>query len=107
MKKEQIITLIDDMMVECGQNLDNNNDYDTISYFGNKLKQEIRLRNRGVMENYILVQIKEIDYVNIIFEEDFIDGNEFKTQNMIIAVLNTLGFKEPKVILCGREFRGE
>ena len=39
MKKEQIITLIDDMMVECGQNLDNNNDYDTISYFGNKLKQ--------------------------------------------------------------------
>ena len=37
---------------------------------------------------YIVVRIK--DYVRIIFKDEFIDGNEFRTQNEIIEVLKLL-----------------
>lgn len=37
---------------------------------------------------YIVVRIK--DYVRVIFEDEFIDDNEFRTQNEIIEVLKLL-----------------
>ena len=37
---------------------------------------------------YIVVRIK--DYVRVIFEDEFIDDNEFRTQNEIIDVLKLL-----------------
>lgn len=106
MKKERIIEIIDDLMVECGNNLDNNNDYDTISYFGNKIKQEIRLEPSKVLESYIVVTIKEIGMTRVLFEEDYIEGNQFKTQNRIISVLKILGFEDFSVDLFNRELKG-
>lgn len=37
---------------------------------------------------YIVVRIK--DYVRVIFKDEFIDSNEFRTQNEIIEVLKLL-----------------
>ena len=107
MKKERIIEIIDDLMVECGNNLDNNNDYDTISYFGNKIKQEIRLEPNKVLESYIVVTYKEIGMTRVLFEEDYIEGNQFKTQNRIISVLKILGFEDFSVELFNRELKGD
>ena len=40
----------------------------------------------------IVVIIHKTNYYTIISEDDFIDGNEFKTQNQIVEVLQLLGF---------------
>lgn len=40
---------------------------------------------------YIVVIIPKYDFYKIIFEDEFIDGNEFRTQNLIIEVLQVLG----------------
>lgn len=42
--------------------------------------------------DYIVVRIKT--RVKVIFEDEFIDGNPFKTQNEMIAVLSLLYEKE-------------
>jgi len=39
---------------------------------------------------YIVVRIKKD--VKVLFEEDFIDHNPYRTQNQIITVLSLLGF---------------
>jgi len=41
---------------------------------------------------YIVVRIKKD--VKVLFEEDFIDGSAFITQNQILTVLSLLGFEE-------------
>ena len=53
---------------------------------------------------FIIVIIPRYDFYNILFENDFIDSNEFKTQNQIIEVLEILGFKREEFIcdLCYR-----
>jgi hypothetical protein len=37
---------------------------------------------------YIVVRLKKD--VRVIFEDEFFDGNEFRTQNLLIRVLNLL-----------------
>lgn len=44
----------------------------------------------------IIVIIEDIQDYTIVPEKNFIDGNEFKTQNRIIEVLELLGFKKYK-----------
>lgn len=42
---------------------------------------------------YIVVIIPKFNFYKIIFEDEFMDNNEFKTQNIIIMTLETLGLK--------------
>lgn len=42
---------------------------------------------------YIVVIIPKFNFYKVIFEDEFIDGNEFKTQNLTIEVLKTLGLE--------------
>lgn len=111
MKKEELFDIIDELVIRCEEDGCTNLDvYKGVKLFSDKLKDKLSdemLDNPTKHQTYIVVEIKDIDYINILFREDFIDGNEFKTQNMIIAVLNTLGFKEPKVMICGRDFIGD
>lgn len=47
---------------------------------------------------YIVVIIPELKFYKVIFEKDFINGNEFRTQNEIIDVLKTLGLKREEFV---------
>lgn len=47
---------------------------------------------------FIVVIIPKFNYYNIIFEDDFINHNEFRTQNLIIEVLKLLGFNDKDYI---------
>lgn len=53
---------------------------------------------------FIIVIIPKFDYYTILFENDFIDNNEFRTQNQIIELLKILGFEREEFIcdLCYR-----
>lgn len=42
-------------------------------------------------KKYIVVIIPKFNFYQILFEEDFLDGNEFRTQNTIIEVLDLMG----------------
>lgn len=42
---------------------------------------------------YIVVIIPKFKFYKIIFEDEFTDGNEFRTQNIIIETLELLGLK--------------
>lgn len=39
----------------------------------------------------IVVIIPDFKYYNIILEDEFLQGNEFRTQNLIIEILELLG----------------
>ena len=69
------------------KNIDNNFCYDIISI----VKGWIKLK-------YIVVIIPEFKFYNIIFESEFIDHNEFRTQNLIIKSLKLLGLKNDKFV---------
>ena len=43
------------------------------------------------MHKFIVVIIPCFKFYKIIFEDEFIDNNEFKTQNAIIEILKLLG----------------
>lgn len=53
-------------------------------------------------ENYIVIKIKDIDYVKVLFQEDLPENWKFhQMQNYSIAVLSTL-FEDFEVNLHGR-----
>lgn len=54
---------------------------------------------------FIVVIIHKINYYNIIWEDNFIDGNEFRTQNSIIETLNLLGLKQGQDYICDLCFK--
>ena len=55
---------------------------------------------------YIIVRL--FDNVKVLFEEDFINNNEFRTQNEIIEVLSKLfDRKDFSVDLCFKESKEE
>lgn len=47
---------------------------------------------------FIIVIIPRYDFYTILFEDDFISNNEFRTQNQIIEVLKILGFERDEFI---------
>lgn len=49
---------------------------------------------------FIVVIIHKINYYSIIWEDSFINGNEFRTQNNIIETLNLLGLEQDKDYIC-------
>lgn len=58
------------------------------------------------MEKYIIVRVE--DKIRVIFKEDFIDNNEFKTQNELIECLSLIYNKEDfEVHLCFRKIEVE
>lgn len=54
---------------------------------------------------FIVVIIHKINYYSIIWEDNFIDDNEFKTQNNIIETLNLLGLEKDKDYICDLCFK--
>ena len=54
---------------------------------------------------YIVVIIHKVNYYNIIWEDNFINGNEFRTQNIIIETLNLLGLRQDKDYICDLCFK--
>lgn len=56
--------------------------------------------------NYIVVRIKDIDYVKVLFQDEFIQGNQYYTQNTLIGVLELL-FKDYSVDLYYKEIEGD
>ena len=55
---------------------------------------------------YVVVIIPKFNFYQIIFEKDFIGGNEFRTQNTIIETLELLGL-ERKDFTCDLCFHEE
>lgn len=56
--------------------------------------------------NYIIIRIK--NNTKVIFEDEFIDNNQFRTQNQIIEVLSLLfDRKDFDVELYTKEFKEE
>ena len=49
---------------------------------------------------FIVIIIPKFNFYKIIFEEDFIDNNEFTTQNTIIEILKLLGIENYTCDLC-------
>lgn len=47
--------------------------------------------------NYLLVQIKDIDYCKVLFKDELDNGNIIRAQNIIMETLRYLGFKDYKV----------
>ena len=57
------------------------------------------------MEKFIVVVIPRLKEYRIIFEEKFIEGNEFLTQNTIINVLKLFGLEPEIDFICDLCFR--
>ena len=49
---------------------------------------------------YIVVIIPKFKFYKVIFEKDFIDGKEYRTQNEIIQVLETLSLEYNRDFTC-------
>lgn len=54
---------------------------------------------------YIIVNIRDINKVRVIFEDEFLQNNEFYTQNILIETLGLL-FKDFSVDLMSRREKG-
>lgn len=52
---------------------------------------------------YIIVRIK--NEVKVIFQDEFMDHNEFRTQNTIIEVLKLLRIEDFNVELCFKDIK--
>ena len=54
---------------------------------------------------YIIVIIPKYNFYKVIFEDEFIENDEYKTQNLIAEVIKLLGFNSKEYIchLCYKE----
>lgn len=53
--------------------------------------------------NYLLVQIKDIDYCKVLFKTELPNQDIIRAQNTIIETLRLLGFKDYKVDWISKE----
>lgn len=53
--------------------------------------------------DYLLVQIKDIDYCRVLFKAELPNQNIIRAQNEITATLRLLGFKDYKVDWISKE----